>query len=279
MSVQVTDISGLVHEYLVDEYGESQQQRARGYFKSQSFKELIEFLDDEQIIAMKASRHVKNKSESYPSLSQGQVGDYTKTEEELKVAFNLDYERKKHGQFDSSAVMDTVKEKDLEDLPVDRLVFRVEESDLYDRIKDLLINTIGLPDKNEFTEPLYFEMESRQADTKHLKRQVKDYHDSHYFVQSGLGWHYRTMDLMAIWSHNAYTKSKNVLFTDPNAGRKLNMRDVENLAFNQYDSDSPKYGAVNSKLVINQWRSIFGRGRTDMRLWEWDSTEEWVREK
>lgn len=288
MSVQVEDIPELVHETLVDKYGESQETRSRGYFYSQSLKKLLNYVEPENVHALHAKRQVKNKSESFPSLSAGNVGDYTRSEEQIKVSYEVDYERAKHGTFDWDTILSDIKQKDLEDLPVERFVFAAENDDLHEHLLELLEDTIGFAQPGQFEQPFFFEMESRSAGLAAVKDKVKREHPTWYFRgdpdnpdKTPLGWKHRTMDLVGVWSKNAWMESDNVVATQSrgSARKQLTMKDIEELVFNYVGTDEPQFGAVNSKLVINKWATTFGNSVTGIKSWEWLSSGRWKREK
>lgn len=266
-SVKTEEIPQRVKDTLVTEYGDAQDRCVRGYVPSQSIQKVMEFLDPGEIQAIKGRRKVKDQTESF-----GMVGfdlpPYIEAEEQLKREVILDYDRAKHDEFDWGRLVDFLVDTDLEDIAIRKLVIRMENQELRDHLFDLLQKSINYPPsyKSEFTDPFYFVMESRAPKLNKEYRNVKDAHDSGYLKH--LGWNPRCLDLMGIWSHYGWTKSGN-------QPMGVTQHEVEEYAFNQRENDRPVFGAVNSKLVVNRWRTPFGRGLTDMRHFEWGEQTGW----
>lgn len=280
-------VSDAIHEYLIENEGESPKVRNRGIFYSQSFKKLFEFVDPDDVVQIQARRQIKNKSESFPSLMSGDVGEYTRSEEQIKVSYSLDYDKAEHGKFDYQGVLDDIERKELTDLPVERVVIQKDHSILFEELSKMFdrVDEIGFV-PNEFREPFYFVMESRSAGLKRQKEQVRRNHPEWYFTydESGehdrLGWKLRTLDLVEIWSHNAWTESGNIVASCPTESgdrEDLTQQGLEDLAFNHIGSSRPVFGAVNSKIVISRWKTLFDTNMTGIKSWQWDSDGQWAR--
>jgi hypothetical protein len=273
-TTQIEDVPKRVYEALIDEFGDSQDRRMRGYVPSQSIQKLMGYLEPHQVQRVKAVRRVKDKSESF-----GMVGydlpNYVEAEEQLKRELILDYDRAKHKEFDWERLQEFLVESELKDIAVRKLVVRMENEQLRDHLFKLLQSGLNYPSsyKSEFTDPFYFVMKSKPAELDKDYRKIKDEHEDGYLKE--LGWQQRCLDLMGIWSHKAWTKSGCSPMADESG--KVTQRDIEELAFNRLEDDEPVFGAVNSPLVINRWRTPFGRGTTDMRHFEWQEQNGWVR--
>lgn len=269
---QIEEISRSVRDALIEEYGDSQDRCRRGYVPTQSIREVMDYLDSDQIQAVRAERRVKDHSESF-KMPGRDLPPYVQTEEQIKRELVLDYDRADYSSFEWDRISEFLFESELEDIAVRKLVVRMDNENLREHLFTLLQKAIDYPTsyKSEFTEPFYFVMESRSPKRAREYRMVEDQHDEGYLQE--LGWAPRCLDLLAIWSHEAWTKSGASPFADSDG--KVTQRDVEEYAFNQRSGDEPIFGAVNSSLVINRWREPFGRGMTDMRPYEWSENGEW----
>lgn len=268
-ATRIEDIPERIRDTLVEEYGDSQDRCVRGYVPTQSIIQVMDYLDADNIQRVKGRRVVKDSAESF-KVSHN-LPAYVETEEQLKREMILDFDRAKHNGFEWSRIVDFLADSDLEDIAINKLVLRMENEDLKDHLFTLLQNAINYPSsyKSEFTDPFYFVMESRAAEEKKDYENIKNAHEQGYLEE--LGWKYRCLDLMGIWSHYGWVKSGNEPFAT------TTQHEVEELAFNQRKTDKPVFGAVNSPLVVNHWRTPFGRGLTDMRHYEWREQQGWVR--
>lgn len=275
----VDEIPAAVHETLVDEYGDSQEERVRGYFMSQSFRELMSFVDTEDIQQLHAGSQVTDESAAIAAPQP--IREYAEGSSYTRRKLKLVYNRKDHGEFDADTIIDWLDDNSrIYDLPVSRLVLQIRNDALYEHLLTLLENAIGFPDPGEFEQPFFAVMESEKADMPKVRRNVREYHEDFYFrnpsenggQRSGLNWNVMSMDLKALWSYRAWTGSGNQPFSG------YTMHDVEDLAVNHVGQSTPEYGAINSKLVVNKWREAFSRGTTDLKRWEWEADQQgWVR--
>lgn len=287
MEISHGSISQAVHDYLVKNHGESHNKRHRGVFFSQSFKKIFEYVDPDDVIQIVGRRQIKNKSESFPSLLAGGVGSYTRCEEQIKVAYTLDYNRQDHGPFDSDGVMDDIGRKDLTDLPIERLVIRFNNDRLYNELRALFEDLFGFV-TSDFQQPFYCVMKSRAVKTKRRRERLKEVHPEWYFHKDDSGehetlnWKHRTLDLVELWSHYAWVDAQEPVIThkDPDTGEKVHLaqRELEDLAFNHVGTDEPVFGVVNSTLAIGCWQSMFNSHMVDRKGWRWEEDQQgWVK--
>lgn len=275
----VDEIPRRIRDTLVEEYGDSQDRCVRGYVPTQSVMKLMDYLDPGNIQQVRGRRVVKDASETFGMVQQD-LPPYIDGEEQIRREAVIDYDRAKHDGFEWGRVRDFLTDTELTDIAINKLVIRMENEGLRDHLFGLLTKGINYSEsyKEEFTDPFYFVMESRAAEQDKDYRNIKDAHDSGYLEE--LGWKYRCLDLMAIWSHYGWVKSGNepMTYRDGN-GETVGMtqHEVEELSFNRRESNQPVYGAVNSPLVVNRWQTPFGSALTDMRHFEWREQEGWVR--
>ena len=268
-AIKAEDIPERIKEALVNQHGESQDRCVRGYVPSQSLQWLMEFLDGEQIQRLKAKRTVKDDTQPFDIFNQT-LPSHVDAEEQVRREVVIDYDRSKHLGFDWEPVRDFLIDSGINDLAVSKLTFRMDNQGLRDQLFAVLRDGIQYPKsyKAEFTDPFYFVMESKAPQTSKDYDMVDKVHEEGELKE--LGWNPRTLDLMSIWSHHAFTKSGN-------QPMGVTQYELEEYAFNQRESDSPVFGAVNSLLVVNKWRQQFSRGKTEKRVFDWQEQKGWVR--
>lgn len=280
-TIHKEDIPELVYDALTDRFS-NQGRRSRGCFMSQSYREIMRFVDPSDVQRIVADRSIVNYANEIP-LSGG-LADCMKAKTPEGVTVELRYDRTEMGgvpydQYHSHLMNWFERYDDVYDLPVRELVIRIDNEGLRDQLLAVLEDAIGFNDPGEFTTPFFAVMRSK-APGDALYQRVRDHHHAlprEYFKKPTdedkrpLGWPTQTLDLMALWSSRAYARKKNVPM-----GR-LTMRDIEELAINNTESDRQVYGAINSPLVINRWQRAFTAGTTDEKRWEWGETEGWER--
>lgn len=272
------EIPGRVNDILVNEFSDEQEARVRGYFVSQSLRKIMEFLDPDDIHSLTAKRRVNKSTDTIPL--DGEFAEYTTVEASNTVHTQTAYRRDAHHTtFDWQGLEAWLdKQPDVHDLCISELVIRIENEALREHLYTVLNHATGFKDKGEFLPPFFAVMRSQKPGEPAARRAVKEYHEPYYFKPAeqtdgdrrGMNWRVRTLDLMALWSLRAWTDSGNMPLYN------LTMHDIEDLAINHVGSQTPEYGAINSKLVINKWRSKFSDGTSDFKRWEWIEQEGWV---
>lgn len=269
-AVQASDIPDLVHDALISEHGESQEKRVKGYIRTQSIKELFKYLDPEDIIRLKGERQLKDKTESFGALLPPSVNEYLSQEELIKRRYFLNFDRLEHGVFNWPEVRTIIEDQDLKDIAVTHLVYRFEDQELHDRLLSLLDDVMDYSETGttHFRQPFHAELKSRSPGASTARKEVRNYNDESLF--SSLHWKIRTLDLEGIWSLDAWTgEGKDIM------GKGYGQREVEELAFNSASNDAPKYGAVNSTIIYNQWKKTLSPGLVDYKEWEWSGEQNW----
>ncbi|EMA47946.1 hypothetical protein [Halococcus saccharolyticus] len=274
------DIPELVYDALTDRFSD-QDRRSRGCFLSQSYREIMRFVDPSDVQRIVADRKIVSHTNEIPLT--GGLSDCLKAKTPEGVSVELKYDRSNVGgtpydKYHGHLMNWFDRYDDVYDLPVRELVLRVDNQALRDQLLAVLEDSLGFNDPGEFETPFYAVMRSKSPGDA-LFQQVRDHHSPlprAYFKKPtesdkrGMGWPTQTLDLVALWSHRAYTRSGNKPLG-------ITMREIEELAFNNVETERRIYGAINSPLVINKWQRQFTAGTTDEKRWKWGETEGWVR--
>ena len=289
---QPPSLGEVAYDTLTDLHA-NQDERVIGYYKSQSLRHLLRHLniDDDAIIQIQGTRRVNETTHTIPFFGYSSIQSYLDPKEIRREIVPLDFDKVTDGRFSSDDILGWLGEdanEEIYDLPIDKLVFRFENDQLHEHIWEFIQETLDtyyggrLQDRGEFQQPFYAVMEARNPGHSRVRRTVRDFHPERYFLRGdnttssgerGLGQQLRTMDLVAIWSHRAFTHSDNVVATEN--GENVTIRDIEDRVVNHVSQDTPEYGAINSKLLVNRFNSAFYQG-VDRKSFDWEEREGWV---
>jgi len=290
LAQEFSGLSETAHQTIVDIHGESQQDRVVGYLATQSLRKVMEFLEPEQIIKAKGKRRIYDRKNEVSNVTFPGAEEFVNDYEKHRQVVQLDFERDRRGVFPWKAIYDGLEDNDdLEDIPLRTLAIQFEDDQLHQHLWEHIQETLKnqgvdpLHDSNAFKQPFIAELSTTAVPNDAVERSVRGNHDVRYWMNGdetdedghrGLGWSPRTLDLEAIWSRVAWGDSKRVVTRSGTS--KYSMRDIEEAVFNRVHDDKPIYGVVNSKLAVNKWRSVFSRGVSDMKRYEWRKTEGWA---
>lgn len=267
-TVHVEDVPQLVFSTLVDEFGESQERKYKGYVGTQSLRTLMGYLDADQVVEMKATADIQDAEESFKGPSPtGAARHCLDVQEKLVTSFELNYSRSKHGAFPWA---DIGEHLDRESVPVDdlaarRVTVRVESNELEGHLRRVLSEAINLHDKKYLQSPFFFSMRSRVAEGAE-RRVVKKHNEEEFVKRVG----YRVLQLNDMYSLRAMQDK-----ADPVMGRTP--RELEDMAFNHNADDAHSFGALYSNLVINKWRQAFSRSIGEKTPFRWTDSGQWER--
>lgn len=275
------EIPGRVYDALTDRFS-NQGRRSRGVFLSQSYRELMRFVNPDDIQRIVADRNIVSHTNEIP-LSGG-LADCLKAKTPEGVQVELKYDKSDSGlsfeNYHGHLMNWFERYDDVYDLPVREVVIRLDDEPLRDQLLDVLQTALGFNDPGAFKTPFYAVMRSK-APGDALYGKVRDHHSTlprDYWSKPDdspgkrpLGWPTQTMDLVALWSARTWARRGDKPFKD------VSMRDIEELAINNVETDRRVYGAINSPLVINKWQRAFTAGTTDEKRWEWGEREGWRR--
>jgi hypothetical protein len=266
--VQAEQVPQLVFEALVDEFGEEQQTKHRGYVVTQSLTELMNYLDPDNVVRVRATADITNKDETVKGpLPPGNARHCVDVRERLVTTIRLNYDRGKHGAFPWQDICEHFGKETsaVSDLAVRELVIRREADELRDHLRNVLSTAVGLADRKYLRSPFFFKMGSRPAKNRERK-QVKSYNDEAFLARAG----YRVLELEQMYSLRAMQDK-----SDPVMG--VTPQELEDLAFNFSDDDEQSFGALYSQLAINKCRQAFSRSVLDKTRMRWTEQETWER--
>lgn len=266
--VQAEQVPQFVFETLVNEFGESQRRKWRGYVVTQSLTELMNYLNPDSVVRVRATADITNEDETVKGpLPPGNARHCVDVCERLVTTVTLNYDRGKHGAFPWQDIREHFGQETspINDLAVRELVVRREADELRDHLRRVLSEAIGLADSKYLRSPFFFKMRSRQAEGRE-RQQVRDHNDEAFLGRVG----YRVLDLQQMYSLRAMQgKSDPVMGVTP--------QELEDLAFNFSDDEQQSFGALYSNLVINKWRQAFSRSVGDKMRMRWTEQQTWER--
>jgi hypothetical protein len=257
---QAEQVPQLVFQTLVDEFGESQQRKYKGFVATQSLRTLMNYIQAEQVVEVYAEADISADSEpTQGPVPPGGAKHCIQAQQQTKTWLELNYDLSKHGEL---PWLDIAEYLDLETTPVDdlavrSLTIRVENEQLELQLRRVLEAAIDLGDEKYLKQPFFFTMRSRPAQNKE-RDAVKEHNDNEFLKRVG----YRVLDLRDMYSLRAKQDK-----ADPVMG--VTPRELEDLAFNYEDGATQSFGALYSKLIINKWRAAFSRSLADTTAFRW----------
>jgi hypothetical protein len=265
--VQREEVPRLVFDTLADEYGESQQKRWKGYLATQSLSELMNHLDPDDVISMRATSHVTAKDETV----KGAIPDSNlaaacfNINEKLVTNIRFNFSRSDVGTFPWEGIKQFLDDPlcPVSDLAVRELTFKISDDELRDHLRKVMSIGINLHDTKYLQNPFFVEMSSRKAEAKE-RDQVRTQNDKAFLERVG----YRVLKIDSMHSYRAHQgKSDPVMGVTP--------EELEELAFNYNTKHERKCGLLYSKLAINKLRKAFSRSAMDTKMQTWTEQEIW----
>jgi hypothetical protein len=266
--LKVEDVPQLVFSTLVDEFGENQKQKYEGFVATQSLRNLMDYLDTDQLVSVTATADVQDAEESFKGPSPpGSARHCITTQEKLITSVNLMYDYSKHGAFPWADVREflNLETTPVDDLAVRRATVRVSSKQLETHLREVLSEAIDLHDRKYLKSPFFFTMASRAAEGKKERNLVKEHNDEEFLKRVG----YRVLRLKKMHSLRAQQDK-----ADPVMG--ATPQELENMAFNYTDATTQSFGALYSNLLINKWRSAFSRSIGEKTQMVWTDNGQWV---
>jgi hypothetical protein len=299
-------LSELAYKALCEEYGQGQDRRQVGYFRSQSLKKLIGVLDGpEQIQELRARRRVDHTTRDV--FGGEEFLDWLDATETTNEDWTINYDRSIHPPFDWEYLKDRLAENpDVFDMPVSHVVIKLDDEGLREHwIRFMRTALDKHPDihgeelPTAWVKPPFFAvMSSVPPEETYIRDSIEDYHrdDPWYFQppsegdgRRGLGWRPRALDLDAIWSQRGFIDKHDVVATrkirgqetitrDPEATattEALTPRKLEDELVNADDEEQPYVTGINAPVFISKWSGAFDEG-TERKAYRWDEHGEWV---
>lgn len=267
-TIQAEEVPQLVFNALVDEYGESQEEKYKGFVATQSLRKLLDYLDSDQLIEVRATAEVQDADETFKGPAPpGSARHCIETQERLTTSVELKYDRGKHGQFPREDIMEFLglETSPMDDLAVRRATIRVSSEDLQSHLRTLLSEAIGVHDTKYLQSPFFFTARSQTA-TGRERDIVKKHNEKEFLKRVG----YRVLRLKNMYSLRAMQGK-----ADPVMGQTP--ADLEDMAFNHSDQETQSFGALYSNLLVNKFRQAFSRSIGEKTRLRWTDSGQWKR--
>jgi len=99
-TVQAEDVPQIVFTTLVNEFGESQEEKYKGFVATQSLRNLMDYLNDDQLVSVTATADVQDAEESFKGVAPpGDARHCIETQEKLITSVDLSYDRGNTARF------------------------------------------------------------------------------------------------------------------------------------------------------------------------------------
>lgn len=267
-TIQAGQVPQMVFRALVDEFGESQERKYKGFVATQSLRNLMDYLAADEVVSLYAEADISHDSDpAQGPIPPGAAKHCIEAQEQLKTWVELNFDLGKHGEFPWSDIQMYLNQEHtpVDDLAVRSLTIRLEDEQLQTHLRRVLGEAIDLGDKKYLKQPFFFQMCSRQAQRKE-RDAVKQHNEEEFLKRVG----YRVLELEEMYSLRAM-KDK----SDPVMG--VTPKELEDLALNYEDDETKSFGALYSKLIINKWRAAFSRSLADTTAFDWTEDGTWKR--
>lgn len=265
--VQREEVPRLVFDTLADEYGESQNQRWKGYVATQSLTELMGYLEPDDVISMRATSDITNKDETVKGAipTDNLTAACFDINEKLVTNIRFNFRRNDVGTFPWDGIKEFLDDPlcPVSDLAVRELTFKISDDELRDHLRKVMSIGINLHDTKYLQNPFFVEMSSRKAESRE-RDQVRSETDDSFLQRVG----YRVLKIDNMHSYRAHRGE-----SDPVMG--VTPEELEDLAFNYNTKHERKCGLLYSKLAINKLRRAFSRSAMDTKMQTWTEQEIW----
>lgn len=268
-TVQDEDVPQLVFSTLIDEFGESQEEKYKGFVATQSLTGLMDYLDPHDVVRVYAAAESRDQDESFKGGGvPGDARHCVKTVEKLISTVELRYDRGKHGQFPWEDIQEffDLETSSIDDLAVRRATIRLSSEQLEEHLRDVLCESINLGDRKYLKSPFFFKMGSRNVESQKERDLVEKWNEEEFLKNKG----HRVLELAEMYSLRAMQDKP-----DPVLG--MSPKEVEDMAFNHSDEQTHSFGALYSNLVINKWRQAFSRSIGEKTRFMWSENGQWER--
>jgi hypothetical protein len=255
----------LVWDELLNNYQETEKSHVQGFVLTQSLKKVLEYVPAGDIIALDARAQSKDAEESFKTSQVDGIPGLS-AREELVSKMDLRFRKLKHDTIRSGAILSELESSNpIDEMAISRMVVQVDEPELADIIRDIMVSAFGLQDSGYMKPPFFCHLVSEPPATEKERRMVESYNDDQFLTQTKA---VRVMRLNSLYSLRAQMKSQNRVHGN-HTPQKL-----EDECVNYFKG--ARYGILYSHLFNNKWRGSLGNQIAHRTRYELDESNEWV---
>jgi hypothetical protein len=255
----------LVWDELLNNYQQSEKKHVQGFVLTQSLKKVLEYVPAGDIIELDARAQSKDAEESFKDTTVEHIPGLS-AREELVSKMDLRFRKLKHDTIRSQAILSELESPNpIDEMAISRMVIQVDDTELADIIRDIMVSAFGLQDSGYMKPPFFCHLSSQPPATDKERRMVNSYNDEQFLKQTKA---VRVMRLNSLYSRRAQMNSQNRVHGEQTP------QTLEDECVNYFEG--AKYGILFSNLFINKWRGSLGRQIAHQTKYELDESNEWV---
>ena len=255
----------LVWDELLNNYQETEKSHVQGFVLTQSLKKVLEYVPAGDIIELDARAQSKDAEESFKTSQVDGIPGLS-AREELVSKMDLRFRKLKHDTIRSGSILSELESSNpIDEMAISRMVVQVDEPELADIIRDIMVSAFGLQDSGYMKPPFFCHLVSESPATEKERRMVESYNDDQFLTHTKA---VRVMRLKSLYSLRAQMNSQNRVH-----GYQTPQK-LEDECVNYFEG--ARYGILYSHLFNNKWRMSLGNQIAHRTRYELDESNEWV---
>jgi len=255
----------LVWDELLNNYQETEKSHVQGFVLTQSLKKVLEYVPAGDIIELDARAQSKDAEESFKTSQVDGIPGLS-AREELVSKMDLRFRKLKHDTIRSGSILSELESSNpIDEMAISRMVVQVDEPELADIIRDIMVSAFGLQDSGYMKPPFFCHLVSESPATEKERRMVESYNDDQFLTHTKA---VRVMRLKSLYSLRAQMNSQNRVHGDQTPQK------LEDECVNYFEG--ARYGILYSHLFNNKWRGSLGNQIAHRTRYELDESNEWV---
>jgi hypothetical protein len=263
--------------------------RYKPYAVTAGLKEIMDYVEPEQIQELTANREFSLQAESIEDIVESDVSDIVRGQNTQGRSFEIEFNRQDHETFPWSEVKNLLgRQSTLYDVPVRHIVIRFNDTDFESNWKSYIKDAIDASNfSTSWIEPPFFAvLKSKKAGETDAREAVRDMHEDFYFDpksratrrEEGFPWSLITLDLEGIWSYRAFIDDSEEIVGNWIGSQDWTPRKIERALMNYFNSDTRYSGRLRNSGLSNDWRRLFSLEATSLKVFEWEEDEEWAQQ-
>lgn len=282
-----------VRSIVADEFFESQMdtstERYIAYSFTQGLRKAMAHLNTDNIQEITATRSFNSSRDNLSAVSGSSVSSIMSGERIQRKQFELDFDRGESGEFPWPELRSVLAQPStIYDLPIRRIVVRFNNEEFLDEWKSRLRSAIeieGFP-TNWIEPPFFAVLESKEPGNSDARDRLRDLHEDFYYKPKfqvdedyeGMDWPLRTLDLISLWSYQAFVNRPEPIFTYRETDRDFDFtpRRIERYIMNYFHPEENYTGMIRNSDFAGLWRRVYSRDLTSTKRFAWEQEQEWV---